>query len=233
MDLKAKACVVTSAHTIEYQRFLPGWAASLAKLNRTPDSVTIALTDHGVESRDILGETFYELFPSSGPIRMGVVWVRTEPPEHLPSLINRAIEAGVPGVDDWVCKLDVDDRATPTWLDGLDDCDGDVLSVGLEWWENGARRHLMPPQPVTGAGVIEAAKQMRNVVWSCSPYRRWIWDHHKVVNRPGEDWQQWIAAAQLGATFTTGPGWYEYHTHGAQLRHQSSDREIWVTLEFM
>lgn len=228
----ARVHVVTSAISAEYQEFLVHWALSVDGLVEKPDTVTIALGEHG-RSTDLVVRQVTHFLPGARIIRVEDT-SRWE--AHPPTFVNHAILSTPMDGRDWVAKLDADDRAHYDWLTGIRDEPADVWMCGLTWVEQHPNtpfqlRHPemdMPPRRfVTAEAVLDAAREGRNLIWSCSPFRRWLWDANPFQAKPGEDWQFWVDAAKRGATFTAAEGaYYFYHRHPGQLSEKSTDAQM-------
>ena len=196
--------VVTSAYTRDYQRFLPQWAASVAHLRTAPDQVTIAHHDIDPGVRDEVDAL------------LTVTWVPIpERPQVLAACTNTAIEH-TPTT--WIVKLDADDLILPHAISALHRITADVYGFGLRM-STGAN---LPSRPVTAEQVLTSPD---NLVFSCSPFRRTVWEANRIADMDMEDWWYWIRAAHAGFTFTASRGVdYIYRVHD-QNRSNEYDAE--------
>jgi hypothetical protein len=187
--------VVSSCTGSAFWKFLPAWAHAVAGVTRAPDEVVV-VTDAPPGVRAEV-ETVID-----------VRWVEPNRPwEHHPAYqVNDAIAETT---SDWIAKLDVDDLALPGYLTGVDGCDADVWCVGYRL--NG-QDHVIPTWP---ANVILAAEN--NLLASCSPFRRWLWEADEWPDSVYDDWCFWLHAAKLAAKFESSQSvGYEYRQHPDQ-----------------
>lgn len=111
---------------------------------------------------------------------------------------------------DWVCKMDIDDIIFPHAFNGLHDCLSDVYMFGIQLGEK-----WLPAHHVTAKDVLRA---QHNVIFSGSPFRRWVWEKQPYRDMICEDWMFWIDAAKNGARFQASPNIdYEYVIHGDNI----------------
>lgn len=190
--------VVTVAYGDTYRAFLPEWAEAVGALQTQPEAVTIVTDriDEGIE------DAVADHVPQAVMIMSDQV-----PVYHPQILVNHAIDWTR---TDWICKMDVDDIIYPHALDGVDGLDCDVFMFGISL--NGQD---MPPNDVTGDQVRESGE---NLVFSGSPFRRWVWERSPYRDMIYEDWAFWRDAARAGARFfPSGTIDYEYRLHGDNI----------------
>lgn len=203
--------VVTVAVGEPYTQRLIAWADAVATLERTPDVVTVVSNRLGrdlvTQLDDILGD--WQLVGSARSWR-----------HHPQVLINDAIQMTD---TDWICKMDADDLFLPHALNDVDDAtDADVFMFGIEIQGRG----------LTFAGVqadmIVRAEQ--NLVFSGSPFRRWLWTDNQFRDMIYEDWAFWIGCAKQGARFkSSGRVDYIYQLHDGQIT-KNIDEQYWTTI---
>ena len=198
--------IVTVAYGERYRMFLPEWSEAVKNLHTRPDQIIIVTDD--VEECEVLVEW-----------QAGMIILETtiEPKIHPQVCVNDAIaEADT----DWVCKMDVDDIIYPHALDPLETCDADVYMFGIRM---GGKN--LPARHATRQDVM---KTPHNLVFSCSPFRRWVWEKTGgFQDAICEDWRFWVDAARVGARFQTSPTIdYEYVIHGENIS-QRGDLAIW------
>ena len=111
---------------------------------------------------------------------------------------------------DWVCKMDMDDIIFPHAFNGLHDCFADVYMFGIQLNDK-----WLPAHHVTTKDVL---RSNYNLIFSGSPFRRWVWEKQPFRDMICEDWMFWIDAAKNGARFQASPNIdYEYVIHGDNI----------------
>lgn len=210
MGLPVTVGIVTVAHGDRYQRFLPEWSTAVAGLHRQPDQITIITDRLDPDIKATIDETLGE-------------WIHLETErtfQHHPQvLVNDAIRFTP---TEWVCKMDADDLIRPDAFDDIDMIEADVLVWGIHL----AGRDLHA-QNITREHVLEA---YFNVVFSGSPFRRWVWEAAPYRDMIYEDWAFWIEAAKHGARFQpTSRIGYEYRQHGANISEHCDD-QYWTNI---
>lgn len=195
---------IVSVAVRDYTQYLPAWATAVAALNTQPSAITIVTDATDTAHID-------SLLP-------GINWITpTRTWQHHPQvLVNEAIQHTN---TDWICKMDADDLIYPHAFDQLDGHPTDILSFGIL-----AGDRQLHPQPVT-AGLILATDH--NLLFSGSPYRRWVWEAAPYRDMIYEDWAFWIDAARNKARFApTGTIDYQYAIHPGQVS-ETADKEHW------
>lgn len=204
--------LATVAFHDDYRAHLHGWVEAVDELHRQPDHIVI-VTDAFT----------YEIVHALDTLRPKVTIV-TSPPEYLHHpqvLINR----GIAHLNtDWVCKIDVDDRIYPHALDRVEATPADVYMFGIRLTVGDQHRgDLFAPVATTES--VRTSKE--NLVFSGSPFRRWVWEANPYRDMIFEDWAFWIEAAKAGATFTqSGNIDYEYRLHDHNITH-NIDEQAW------
>ena len=187
-----------------YQAFLPAWAESIAALNTQPEQVTVVSDDlaptYAAQLSEILNQ--WQLITSTK------TWTH-----HPQVLVNDGIKATD---TDWICKLDVDDRIYPHAFDRLHNTACDVWMFGI--------RHgdllLHPP----AAKAEDILRSPHNLVFSGSPFRKWLTGGAGFRDMIYEDWMFWIDCAKQNARFChSGTIDYEYVTHGENISSRVDD----------
>lgn len=188
--------LVSVVYGDKYRTFLPEWCDAVAALERAPDEI-ILVTD------DVLAtEEHVRWLPN-----MIVMQATLTHKVHPQFLINDAIYACE---SDWVCKMDVDDLIYPHALNPLDTCEADVYGFGIRL--GGVN---MPAQPATAEDVLRIP---HNLIFSGSPFRKWVWLMSHFQDVICEDWRFWINAANNGASFQRSSTIdYEYRIHGKNI----------------
>lgn len=190
--------VVAVAYGDKYRAFIPRWARAVNSLERTPDRVLI-VTDDVPSAMATLGQA--ELG------RVTFLQARGTFNTHPQVLVNEAI-ASVN--TEWVCKMDIDDLIFPHALNSLHDCLADVFMFGIQ-----LSGQWLPARHATRADIL---KSPHNLVFSGSPFRRWVWERSPYRDMICEDWMFWIDAARNGARFHASPDIdYEYVIHGDNI----------------
>lgn len=199
--------LVTVAYGETYRQFLPEWCEQVSRLHREPEQIIIVTDD--VEECEAL----VDWLPG-----MGIVLASTEPAVHPQVCVNDAIRETD---TEWVCKMDVDDRIYPHALDNLSGCDADVYTFGVRLGVTN-----LPARHVTRGDIIRTP---HNLVFSGSPFRRWVWEASPYRDMICEDWRFWVDAARNGARFQASPTIdYEYVIHGDNVS-QRGDLSEWET----
>jgi hypothetical protein len=82
----------------------------------------------------------------------------------------------------------------------------------------------LPAQQVTRFDIMRSPY---NLVFSCSPFKRWVWRESPYLDMICEDWAFWIQAARNGARFQSSPSIdYEYVIHGSNITLHSN---VWAS----
>lgn len=111
---------------------------------------------------------------------------------------------------DWICKMDMDDIIFPHAFNGLHDCLADVYMFGIQLDEK-----WLPAHHITAKDVL---RSNYNLIFSGSPFRRWVWEKQGFRDMICEDWMFWVDAAKNGARFQASPNIdYEYVIHGDNI----------------
>lgn len=199
--------VVTVAYGDTYRRFLPEWADSIRALHTSPDEIVIA-TDDVEDTRQHIGDLPATLVPIQGTHR-----------HHPQVYVNQAIAASS---SEWITKMDVDDLFYPHALDDVQHGDGDVTTFGIM-----VGTMALASRPVTSEQILNTPE---NLVFSGSPFRRWLWIAAPFRDMIYEDWAFWRAAAKQHARFIpTGRVDYHYRLHGSNIS-QSADDAYWRSI---
>ncbi|MDC3377156.1 hypothetical protein OAV85_04050 [Candidatus Nanopelagicales bacterium] len=188
--------VVSSCTTATYWPFLVPWAHAITHLNVTPDEIVIAS-----DAPAYIQDTVNSLLP--------VRWIQPERTwtDHAAYIVNDAIAATT---SEWIAKMDIDDRARPEYLDGLNSAECDVWCVGYAYLNHDHYISDLTPEVIR--------RSSNNLLASCSPFRRWLWERQEWPDALFDDWIFWLRAAKAGARFcgshTIG---YEYTSHRSQF----------------
>jgi hypothetical protein len=190
--------IVAVAYGDKYRAFLPRWMRAVTMLERQPDRVMI-VTDDVPSAIAALGDVYL----SSAVFKQAHgTFVN-----HPQVLVNEAI-ASVQ--TEWVCKMDIDDVIFPHALNNLETTDADVYMFGIQ-----LSGQWLPARHATRADIL---KSPHNLVFSGSPFRRWVWEKAHYRDMVCEDWMFWIDAARNGARFHASPDIdYEYVIHGDNI----------------
>lgn len=191
--------LVAVAYGERYRAFLPRWMRALTMLETQPDKIMI-VTDDVPSAIASLGDVYL----SSTVFKQAHGTYNV----HPQVLVNEAIAS----VDtDWICKMDIDDIIFPHALNTLDEArDCDVWMFGIQ-----LAGKWLPARHATRADIL---KSPHNLVFSGSPFRRWIWEKSPYRDMICEDWMFWIDAARNGARFQSSPSIdYEYVVHGDNI----------------
>jgi hypothetical protein len=196
--------IVTVAYGDTYRAFLPEWLEAVNQLTKKPDQITI-VTDQ--INKNIALDN--------------LVWVEAQGIHkiHPQIYVNQAITATD---TDWICKMDVDDLIRPHALNNFEKNPCDVYMFGM--YHN---KINMYAQKITAQHVIESR---HNLVFSGSPFRKWVWKQAPFLDMIYEDWLFWIEAAKNGATFCQSETIdYEYRTHSNNISNQH-DSNYWTEI---
>lgn len=189
--------VVTSAWSVEYQKFLPEWAEHVSWLRSPPAAVVVAT-----------GEPVPPGVRHHVDRLVSPLWVQIpKRPKWFAFATNWAVEhVRTP----WVVKVDADDLILEGACDRLADVSGDVLCFGYQ-------RGLDGPNVLINVTAEDVLHQQWNVMSSCSPFRRWLWERHWFRDAPFEDWMFWVECASSGAVFEPSGGVdYVHRLHSGQ-----------------
>lgn len=201
--------LVAVAYGEKYRAFLPRWMRAVTALETQPDQIMV-VTDDIPSALATLGDVHL----SSTIFKQGHGTFHT----HPQVLVNEAIQAVR---TDWICKMDIDDIIFPHALNALDEArDCDVWMFGIQ-----LSGQWLPARHVTRADVLRSP---HNLVFSGSPFRRWVWERSQYRDMICEDWRFWIDAARNGARFRASPTIdYEYviHDHNITLRVDMAEAE--------
>lgn len=190
--------VVAVAYGPTYRGFLPRWMRAMSALETVPQRILV-VTDDVPDCVSRLGET---TLPSVTFLQAHGTFER-----HPQYLVNEGI--AVIGTD-WVCKMDIDDVIFPHALNGLHDCLADVYMFGIQLHQT-----FLPAHHVTAKDVLRSE---HNLIFSGSPFQRWVWEKSPYRDMICEDWMFWIDAAKNGARFQASPNIdYEYCLHGDNI----------------
>ena len=148
--------IVAVAYGDKYRAFLPRWMRALTMLERQPDRVMI-VTDDVPSAIAALGDVYL----SSAVFKQAHGTFNV----HPQVLVNEAI-ASVN--TEWICKMDIDDVIFPHALNNLDRTDADVYMFGIQ-----LSGQWLPARHATRADIL---KSPNNLVFSGSPFRRWVWE---------------------------------------------------------
>jgi hypothetical protein len=190
--------VVSVAYGEKYRAFVPRWMRAITALETKPDKVLI-ITDDVRDCIDQLGDVHLDSVVFKQAHR-----TFTRHPQYL---VNEAIQDVR---TDWICKMDIDDLIYPHALNNLDRCDADVYMFGISYMGQ-----WLPARPVNAYTILTT---MHNLVFSCSPFRRWVWEKSPYKDILCEDWAFWVDAARNNAKFQPSSTIdYEYVQHGDNI----------------
>lgn len=170
-----------------YERFVTRWAEHIAALNRRPDHVIVAA------DRACGLPAFVKAIVKPCP------WLH---PQAF--YLNEAILAAP---TEWVWIVDIDDRAMPDALDGIDQVAADVWAVGYQCGTETYVPPAMTADDVLAAktSVIPAGSAIRKEAFvRCGGFRDVAF----------QDWALWRSLAEHGASFeSSGRVQYRYRRH--------------------
>lgn len=190
--------VVAVAYGDTYRAFLPRWMRAMTMLEQKPQQIMV-VTDDVPDCIARLGDVYLS----------SVIFKQAHGTfeRHPQYLVNEGIAALQ---TEWVCKMDMDDIIFPHALNGLHDCLADVYMFGIQLGEK-----WLPAHHVTAKDVLRAN---HNMIFSGSPFKRWVWEKQPYRDMICEDWMFWIDAAKNGARFQASPNIdYEYVIHGDNI----------------
>lgn len=190
--------VVAVAYGDTYRAFLPRWMRAMTMLEQKPEQIMV-VTDDVPDCIARLGDVYL-----SSVIFKQAHGTFERHPQYL-------VNEGIASLQtDWVCKMDMDDIIFPHAFNGLHDCLADVYMFGIQLHEK-----WLPAHHVTAKDVL---RSQHNMIFSCSPFRRWVWEKQPFRDMICEDWMFWIDAAKNGARFQASPNIdYEYVIHGDNI----------------
>lgn len=190
--------VVAVAYGDTYRAFLPRWVRAMTMLERKPEQIMV-VTDDVPDCIARLGDVYL-----SSVIFKQAHGTFERHPQYL-------VNEGIASLStDWVCKMDMDDIIFPHAFNGLHDCLADVYMFGIQLGEK-----WLPAHHVTAKDVLRSS---HNLIFSGSPFQRWVWEKQPFRDMICEDWMFWIDAAKNGARFQASPNIdYEYVIHGDNI----------------
>lgn len=191
---------MTVAYGEKYHKFVPEWVDHVAALQRPADQVAIAC--------DTLPENIVEHATKKLGKKLHIIYSDTKFKHHPQYLVNDAIDRTY---TEWICKMDVDDLIYPYALNGVvaEACDVFMFGINLN------NQQLLYPQNVKAAHVLQSP---HNLVFSGSPFRRWVWSASPFKDMIYEDWAFWREAAKRSAHFKPSNRIdYYYRLHGANI----------------
>jgi hypothetical protein len=203
--------VVTVAVGDTYLDRLQTWATAVAQLNRQPEIVTVVTNRMPRRYVEILDD----LLPQWQLVTTERTW------KHHPQvLVNDAIAMTD---TDWICKMDADDVILPHAFDTIDDLTStDVLMFGIR-----TEGKDLTFRDITAEHIL---KIEHNLVFSGSPFRKWLWSDNHFRDMIFEDWAFWIGCAKQTTRFThTGTIDYVYTTHDEQISTRA-DTAYWTAI---
>lgn len=194
--------IATVAYGQTYRDFLPQWRSAVANLHTQPDDILI-VTDDAEDARRAIGDHTAIIVPIKGAHK------------HHP---QKYLDGPVRDLDtDWVCKMDVDDHILPHAFDRLASAQCDVFMFGIRY----QGKNLHAP-PVRAQNIIEIPE---NLVFSGSPYRKWLLSEATYRDMIYEDWAFWIDCAKQNARFqSSGTIDYDYVMHGQNISIRADDK---------
>jgi len=209
--MASPATIVTSAYHPEYHTHLIGWAYAVHELVTPPEHIIIA--HHDIDP-DIRAHVDTLIRPQWVPI--------PHKPRVLASTINHAIaHVETP----WVVKIDADDRILPHALGALHRTPEDIYGYGIRIYPSGVE---IRSRKTTADEILT---NQDNLLFSCSPFRKTVWDLSPYQDIDMEDWWFWITAAHNGFTFTASEGVdYQYTQHPQQRTNEydADKQREWV-----
>lgn len=190
--------VVAVAYGDNYRAFLPRWMRAMTMLEQKPQQIMV-VTDDVPDCIARLGDVYLS----------SVIFKQAHGTfeRHPQYLVNEGIASMH---TDWICKMDMDDIIFPHAFNGLHDCLADVYMFGIQLDEK-----WLPAHHITAKDVL---RSNHNLIFSGSPFKRWVWEKQGFRDMICEDWMFWIDAAKNGARFQASPNIdYEYVIHGDNI----------------
>lgn len=195
--------VITVAYGDKYRGFLPRWVEAINSLHTKPEQVTIVtddMTDAAMQAADV--ESL-----------LTIVGAKGEHVHHPQVYANQAVEATD---TDWICKMDVDDIIYSHAFDRLAEADCDVWMFGISY-----QTQTMLAPSVNSQTILDSP---HNLVFSGSPYRKWVTEKARYRDMIYEDWMFWIDCAAQNARFQpSGTIDYEYVMHDDNISSRADD----------
>lgn len=190
--------VVAVAYGDNYRAFLPRWMRAMTMLEQKPQQIMV-VTDDVPDCIARLGDVYL-----SSVIFKQAHGTFERHPQYL-------VNEGIASMNtDWICKMDMDDIIFPHAFNGLHDCLADVYMFGIQLDEK-----WLPAHHITAKDVL---RSNHNLIFSGSPFKRWVWEKQGFRDMICEDWMFWIDAAKNGARFQASPNIdYEYVIHGDNI----------------
>lgn len=190
--------VVAVAYGDTYRAFLPRWMRAMTMLEQKPQQIMV-VTDDVPDCIARLGDVYL-----SSVIFKQAHGTFERHPQYL-------VNEGIASMNtDWICKMDMDDIIFPHAFNGLHDCLADVYMFGIQLDEK-----WLPAHHITAKDVL---RSNHNLIFSGSPFKRWVWEKQGFRDMICEDWMFWIDAAKNGARFQASPNIdYEYVIHGDNI----------------
>ena len=202
--------VVAVAYGDTYRAFLPRWMRAMTMLEQKPEQIMV-VTDDVPDCIERLGDVYL-----SSVIFKQAHGTFERHPQYL-------VNEGIASLQtDWVCKMDMDDIIFSHAFNGLHDCLADVYMFGIQLHDK-----WLPAHHVTAKDIL---RSQHNLIFSGSPFRRWVWEKQPFRDMICEDWMFWIDAAKHGARFTpSGTVDYEYRIHGSNVSLRC-DASYWTSV---
>lgn len=195
--------VITVAHGDKYRLFLPEWVKAISELNTAPDQITVVSDD--------VDDALKKLGNVTLPVT--VISAVGKHQHHPQVYANQAVAQTD---TDWICKMDVDDRIYPHAFDRLNNTKCDVWMFGIRH-----QNQTLLPNLVNSETILTSP---HNLVFSGSPYRKWLTHGAKYRDMIYEDWAFWIDCAKQNARFCPSNTIdYEYIIHGDNISSRSND----------
>lgn len=179
--------IVSVAFGDEYRSFLPKWCDAVFSLETFPEEIIIA-TDSVLDCIDKTGQEYNS--------RIRFIEVQKNFKINPQFLVNEAISLTT---SDWICKMDIDDIILPHALNNINNIDADIYMFGVQRsWEN-------TPQFAGHTNSLGVFESDENIIFSCSPFRKWVWEKSPFRDMICEDWVFWFEAAKNEAKFFRSP----------------------------
>jgi hypothetical protein len=193
--------IATVAYGQKYRDFLPYWIWAVQCLNTQPDEILIVTDDVG-DARRAVGDHRATIVHTEGSHKH-------HPQKYLDPAIRR-LET------DWVCKMDVDDLIRPHAFDRLATAHCDVWMFGIHY-----QNHDLHAPHITAEDILRLEA---NLVFSGSPYRKWLLTEASYRDMIYEDWAFWVDCAKQNARFQpSGTIDYDYVMHTDNISTHAND----------